>query len=150
MPAEDAGKENAMKKRIFLATLLVIGILAGIYSDAQSDKDRFGGGRKMFDVRDAETLSGEVVRISKSKPPMPNGPEMLVLILKTETETISVMLGPGSVLEEQGIQIKAKDRVEIRGVRAEFDGKPAIIATELKKGKITVKLQDKRMPPPRD
>lgn len=138
-----------MQKQVFvfsICAVFALGIFftAGVYTNAQTDKGRFGGDRKMFDAKNTEVLSGEVVKIDKTKPPMPNSPEILVVTLKTDTETISVMLGTESVLEKQGVEIKVKDKIEVKGMRVGF------IAMELKKGKIAVKLQDRKMPPPRD
>jgi hypothetical protein len=54
--------------------------------------------------------------------------------VKTEKETISVHLGPGWYIEHQDVQIAPQDKVEVKGSRVSFEGKPAIIAAEVKKG----------------
>ena len=64
------------------------------------------------------------------------------LELKTDKETVSVHLGPGWFIENQDITIEPKDKVEIKGSRVTFDGKPAIIAAEVKKGDEVLKLRD--------
>jgi hypothetical protein len=62
--------------------------------------------------------------------------------LKTEKETISVHLGPSWFIENQDMVIHPKDKVEIKGSRVIFDGKPAIIASEVKKNDHVLKLRD--------
>jgi hypothetical protein len=44
-----------------------------------------------------------------------------------------VHLGPSWYLENQDVKIEPKDKVEVKGSRITFGGKPAIIATEIKR-----------------
>jgi hypothetical protein len=53
-----------------------------------------------------------------------------------------VHLGPVWYIERQDIKIDPGDKVEITGSRITFQGKPAIIAVELKKGTEILKLRD--------
>lgn len=64
------------------------------------------------------------------------------LIVKTEKETIDVHLGPGWYIENQDVKIMPADKVEVKGSRITFQGKPVIIAAEVKKGEETLKLRD--------
>jgi hypothetical protein len=64
------------------------------------------------------------------------------LTVKTDKETISVHMGPGWFIEKQDIKIEPKDKVEVKGSRITFEGKPAIIAAEVKKGDELLKLRD--------
>jgi hypothetical protein len=63
-------------------------------------------------------------------------------MVKTDKETISVHLGPGWYIENQDVKIEPHDRIEVKGSRITFEGKPAIIAAEVKKGDETLVLQD--------
>ncbi|HEU4341360.1 MAG TPA: DNA-binding protein [Candidatus Binatia bacterium] len=96
---------------------------------------------KMYDPKKVETISGEVTGVSTITPGkgMSAGIHMNV---KTDKETISVHLGPSWYLENQDVKIEAKDKVEVKGSRITFDGKPAIIAAEVKKGDEVLKLRD--------
>jgi hypothetical protein len=58
----------------------------------------------------------------------------LLLMVQTQGEVIAVHLGPGWYLEEQGFEVRAGDQVTVRGSRIVLDEKPAIIATEVRKG----------------
>jgi hypothetical protein len=95
----------------------------------------------MYDPKAVETISGEVTVVDRITPVkgMSGGVHMNV---KTDKETISVHLGPSWYLENQDVKIAAKDKVEVKGARTTFAGKPAIIATEVKKGDEVLKLRD--------
>ena len=96
---------------------------------------------RMYDSKSVETVTGEVISVSRMTPRkgMSGGLHMDV---KTDKETISVHLGPSWYLENQDVKIEAKDKVEVKGSRITFGGKPAIIAAEVKKGEQVLKLRD--------
>jgi hypothetical protein len=96
---------------------------------------------RMFDPKTVATVSGEVESLSQStsRRRMAHG---VHLTLKTEKETIPVHLGPSWYLEKQGITFAPKDKVEVTGSRIMYQGQPAIIAQEVKKGDQVLKLRD--------
>lgn len=96
---------------------------------------------RMYDPKVLETISGEVTSVDRITPNkgMAAGIHMIV---KTEKETISVHLGPSWYLENQDVKIEPKDKVEVKGSRTTFAGKPAIIAAEVRKGDDVLKLRD--------
>ncbi len=96
---------------------------------------------KMYDPKSVETISGEVTSISRMTPRkgMSAGIHMNV---KTDKETVSVHLGPSWSLENQDLKIEPKDKVEVKGSRITFEGKPAIIASEVRKGDEVLRLRD--------
>jgi hypothetical protein len=55
-------------------------------------------------------------------------------MVKTDKGALSVHLGPVWYIENQDIKIEPKDKLEIKGSRVTYEGKPAIIAAEVKKG----------------
>jgi hypothetical protein len=95
----------------------------------------------MYDPKSVEIISGEVIAVEKITPSagMSYG---VHATLQTEKETISVHLGPGWYIENQDVKIEPKDRIEVKGSRVTFAGKPAIIAAEVKKGDELLKLRD--------
>jgi hypothetical protein len=95
----------------------------------------------MFNPKTVETISGEVIRVGRIVPfkGMSRG---VHLLLKTDKENISVHLGPAWFIENQDIKVEPGDRVEVKGSRITFRGKPIIITTELKKGDIILRLRD--------
>jgi hypothetical protein len=96
---------------------------------------------KMYDPKTVETISGEVTSVDRITPNkgMAGGIHMNV---KTDGETISVHLGPSWYIENQDVKIEPKDKVEVKGSKITFGGKPAMIATEVKKGDEVLKLRD--------
>jgi len=64
------------------------------------------------------------------------------LMVKTAKEILSVHLGPGWYIENQDTKIEPKDKVEVAGSRITLEGKPVIIAAEVKKGDEILKLRD--------
>ena len=96
---------------------------------------------RMYDPKTVETVKGEVVSVEKI--PSPRGKGYGVhLTLKTEKEILLIEAGPGWYVETQPAKIVAKDTLEIRGSRVMSQGKPAIIAAEIKKGDQILKLRD--------
>jgi hypothetical protein len=96
---------------------------------------------RMYNPKTVETLSGEVVSVDKFTPNkrMSYG---VHLTLKSEIATIPVHLGPSWYIEKQALIIAAGDKVEVTGSRIMYQGKPAIIAAEVKKGDQVLKLRD--------
>jgi len=96
---------------------------------------------RMYDTKTIETISGDVVRVNKIAP-MKGMSYGIHLIVKTNKDTIAVHLGPDWYIENQDVKIEPKDKVEVKGSRITFDGKPVIIAAEVKKGEEILKLRD--------
>jgi hypothetical protein len=140
-----------MKKNVRTLTVVIsiLIILCATESFAQRGMGWKGSGGwgmgtaygKMYNPKTVETISGEVVSIDKITPMkgMSYGVHMTV---KTDKETISVHIGPGWFIENQDVKIEQKDKIEVKGSRITFQGKPIIIAAEVKKGDEILKLRD--------
>ena len=96
---------------------------------------------RMYDPATVETLAGTVEAVNKVTP-MKGMYYGIHLLVKTDKETIPVNLGPGWYIERLDTKIEKGDRVEVKGSRVMFSGKPAIIAAEVKKGDRTLVLRD--------
>ncbi|MFH1624666.1 MAG: DNA-binding protein [Pseudomonadota bacterium] len=96
---------------------------------------------RMYDPKAVESITGEVVSAERITP-MRGMCYGAHLMLKTAKETISVHLGPGWYIENQDVKIQPKDKIEVRGSRITFQGAPAIIAAEVKKGDHVLMLRD--------
>jgi len=98
-----------------------------------------GMGRGMqYDPQTVETVSGEVTGVQK----MQGRAQGVHLQVKTDKETLTVILGPASYLEQQPVQVAVGDKVEIKGSRIKDPSKALLIAGELKKGDQVLKLRD--------
>jgi hypothetical protein len=139
-----------MKKSVILLAVVFIlsSFLANETFAQRGMKYRGSGGwgmgtsyGKMYNPKTVETISGEVLSVDKIIPikRMSYG---IHLMVKTDKETISVHLGPGWYIENQDIKIEPKEKIEVKGSRITFEGKPVIIAAEIKKGNEILKLRD--------
>jgi len=138
-----------MKKLMTLVaimTVLGVGVLTATEAMAQRGKGGGGWGQgtnyqKIYNPKTVETISGEVVSVDKITPMKGMNPGVHVVV-KTDKEMISVHLGPEWYLENQDVEINPKDKIEVKGSRITFEGKPAIIAAEVKKGDEVLTLRD--------
>ena len=139
-----------MNKAITLiATMALLCLFAGTEALAQPGMMWKGGGGwgvgtsydRLYNPKTPETIVGEVVSVDKFTPEN-NMSSGVHFVLKAEAETISVHLGPDWYIENQDVKIEPKDKVEIKGSRITYDGKPAIIAAEVKKGEEVLMLRD--------
>jgi len=106
---------------------------------------RGGGGPgawqdRRYDPKTVETLLGEIVLVETV--PGARGGAGIHAVVKSDKETIPVHLGPAWYLEKQAVKLGQGDKVEVRGSRITFDGKPAVIAAEVKKNGQIVRLRD--------
>ena len=97
--------------------------------------------QRMYNPATVETVSGIVESVDKITPVkgMHSG---IHLVLKTDKESIAVHLGPEWYIERQDVKLEKGDKIEVKGSRITFDGKPAIIAAECKKGDNVLVLRD--------
>jgi hypothetical protein len=138
-----------MKISLAAAAVSLLSALLAADSMAQGRMQWRGGGGwepsgqygRLYDPRTVETVSGEVVSVDQMTPRKGMG-YGVHLRLKTDTETMSVHLGPGWYVEHQDTRILPGDKIEVRGSRITFDGKPTIIAAEVHKGDETLVLRD--------
>jgi hypothetical protein len=137
------------KMESLIAAFFIISLVFAVESFAQKGMMWRGSGgwgpegryHGMYDPKTVETVTGEVVSVDKITPlkGMQYGVHMMV---KTDRETISVHLGPGWFIENQDIRIEPGDKIEVMGSRIAFEGKPAIVAAEVRKGDQVLKLRD--------
>jgi hypothetical protein len=136
--------------RVVLASAVVLGAVLSTQVLAQRGGPAWRGGGgwgmqgaygRMYDPKTVETLKGEVTAVELFTP-MSGMHSGVHLQLKTAKETINVHLGPSWYIENQDTKIEAQDKIEVKGSRVMIEGKPAIIAAEIKKGSEVLKLRD--------
>lgn len=96
---------------------------------------------RIYNPATVETVDGTVVTVDN----ITQGGGMFYgihLVVRTQSEDLSVHLGPAWYLDAQGVQIAPNDVITITGSRVTLDGQPALIASEMKKGDTAVKLRD--------
>jgi hypothetical protein len=104
-----------------------------------------GGGMHygtMWDANSVTTVSGEVTAVEQYTPGRGGSSYGLRLTIKTDNETLPIILGPGWYVEQQRFSIAPKDKVEIKGSLISIQGQSTLIAAEVKKGDQMLKLRD--------
>jgi len=96
---------------------------------------------RLYDPKTVETVSGMVSGVD-TLIPMSGMGAGVHLLLATDAGAVSVHVGPVWYLENQEIRLEPGDRVQVRGSRIVFQGKPAVIAAEVTKGQDTLRLRD--------
>jgi hypothetical protein len=141
-----------MKRLAFvLSVVAVLGL--GFASQALSQRGEAGnwqgsGGwgmgmsyQRLYDPSSMVAISGIVESVGKIRPRKGMNPA-IALTLKTDKETLSVHLGPEWYIGRLDARIEKGDKLEIKGSRITLDGKPVVIAAEVKKGENTLVLRD--------
>jgi hypothetical protein len=100
-----------------------------------------GGYQRMYNPATVETVAGTVGGIDRITP-MKGMASGVHVTLKTEKGTLSVHLGPEWYVERLDTKIAKGDSIEVKGSRITYNGKPAIVAAEVKKGDTVLKLRD--------
>jgi len=109
--------------------------LPGTGPGAAAPKPRMG---MQYDPKNLETVSGEVTQVQTRG----RRGKSLNIQVKTDKETLLVLIGPAAFLEQQKMTLAAGDKVEIKGTRIQHPNQALLIAGELKKGSQVVKLRD--------
>lgn len=137
-------------KRIgtLITTVSLLGLLIVPTAVAQPGMGRGGSGgmggqyQRMYNPNTVETITGEVVGIDTITPMRGMSGGVHLRVKPPQKQEVSVHLGPAWYLDNQDLQIKVKDAIEVKGSKVTFAGKPAIIAAEVKKGNEVLKLRD--------
>ena len=141
-----------MKKTAYvLSALLILGLVfvPQVFSQrGQTGKWQGSGGwgmggpyQRMYDPSTVETITGVVESVEKITPRKGMYPAV-GLVVKTDKEVMTVHLGPEWYIGRLDVKIEKGDKLEIKGSRVTLDGKPVIIAAEVKKGENTLLLRD--------
>lgn len=108
---------------------------------------RGGGGwtsgpyTRLYDPNTVGTVDGEIVAVDHVAP-MRGMSQGVHVVVKNPKGTTDVHLGPAWYLDHQDTQLAVGDRVQVRGSKVTVDGKPAVIAAEVKKGNQMLELRD--------
>jgi hypothetical protein len=94
--------------------------------------------QRNYDPKTVETIQGKVLSVEKIQ----QRGGGVHLMLQTDKETIAVHFGPSWYIDKQTPKIETNDTITVTGSRVTVDGKPAIIAAQVKKGNEILKLRD--------
>jgi hypothetical protein len=149
--AHNKTKGGTMKKLFIVITvisIITLGLTAESFAQRGAVKWKGSGGwgpgtpyNRMYDPAKVETVSGTVEAVTQVVP-MKGMYSAVAVTVKTGKETVSVHLGPEWYIGRLDTKIVKGDKIEVKGARATFDGKPAIIAAEVRKGENVLVLRD--------
>ncbi len=94
-----------------------------------------------YDAKTVETIGGKVLSIEKDTFANKRG-YWVDLALQTQNGAIAVQLGPTWYIDKRTPPIEANDTITVTGSRITMNGKPVIIAADIKKGNELLKLRD--------
>ena len=87
---------------------------------------------KLYDPADMDQLQGFIMDF-RSVTPLPGmTPGIVMLVRGTQGEVVTVHLGPRSFIHLNSIKIRKGDKVTVKGVWAEIDGKNVFITSQVK------------------
>ena len=93
-----------------------------------------------YDASTEVTISGTVQDVLHPQMGRMDGTH---LVLKTETETIEVHLGPSNFVSDKGFTFAKGDSVQVLGSKVTIGGNQAVLAREVTKDGKTLTLRDK-------
>lgn len=139
--------------------LVVTGLYVGTPSEAQAQCCCGAGGcgpgmqqgAMMYDPATVETVRGEITAIQRVAMrhhgcggAHHGGCTGVHLMLKSGDASLSIHLGPAWFIDNQGDPLAVGDEIEIKGSRVTYEGEPAVIAAEIKRGDAVLKLRDEK------
>lgn len=102
--------------------------------------------QRLYNPGSAFSAAGEIDAI-QTFVPAPGAAPGVRFMLKTPGDVIDVHLGPLWFIERLDLKLEPGDHVELRGSRVRIDGKPVVIAAEIRKGDIDLVLRDEKGAP---
>jgi len=88
---------------------------------------------RLYDVKESEKFRAWVVGF-KEEPPMQGMSPATIMIVKDGDDLIDVHVCPTWFAKPEDIGVKKGDRVKLKGVWAEVEGKDVFMASKIKKG----------------
>jgi hypothetical protein len=133
-----SNQKSINKGEEMMKTITKLIAAAGIAAIAMAIGASSASAQRNYDPKTVETLQGKVLSVET----MQQRGHGVHLTLQTDNETVAVHLGPSWYLEKQTPKIESNDTISVTGSRATIDGKPVIIAAQVKKGSEVLKLRD--------
>jgi len=126
------------RRFLFLTTLVLISVTLGFsYTQAEEKRDMQGWEidspyNKLYDVREYEKIRAWVVRV-KEVVPMPGMSPATALDVREGSDVFEVHLCPTWYRKPSEIRLTKNERIKLKGVWAEVNGKDIFMASKIKK-----------------
>jgi hypothetical protein len=127
-----------IKRFLWLTTLVLVSVTFGFgYTQAEEKRDMQGWEigspyNKLYDVREFEKIRAWVIRV-KEVIPMPGMSPATALDVREGAYVYEVHLCPTWYRKPSEIRLKKNERIKIKGVWAEINGKDIFMASKIKK-----------------
>lgn len=122
------------------ATVFMILIVA-TFTTAVLAQGRGPGQGPLYDPKTEVTLTGSIDDVQQ-QPCCMGRRTGTHLVLKTQSETVEVSLGPTSYVQQKGFSFAKGDQVEVIGSRVKLGGKDLVVARQIVKDNQTLTLRN--------
>ena len=129
---------NKMVRLIWL--LIFSGLMASTAVIAAGPPKEMGGWElgspynKLYNAVELDSFRGEVAKVMEVVPMAGMSPAVALQVKESGSETVDVQVCPSWYIEPGSVGLKRGDKVKIRGVWAEIDGRDVFMASKIKKG----------------
>ena len=130
--------KNKFQGTIYMTALILLSLVVALsYVQAEEKRDMKGWGiddpyNKLYDVREFEKIRCYVVRV-KEVVPMPGMSPATALVVREGAYEYEVHLCPTWYRKPSEIRLKKNERIKLKGVWAEINGKDVFMASKVKK-----------------
>jgi hypothetical protein len=130
--------KNRFQVIFYMTALILLSLVVAVsYVQAEEKPDMKGWGiddpyNKLFDVREFEKVRCYVVRV-KEVVPMPGMSPATALVVREGAYEYEVHLCPTWYRKPSEIRLKKNERIKLKGVWAEINGKDIFMASKIKK-----------------
>lgn len=140
-------KSESMLAGLLLA-LLLVGLPGSDILLAQGQSDitgweKDGKYNKFYDVSEFDQFKGTVEEVTEVTPMPGMAPGVGLKVRDQDGDMVVVHLGPRSFVKTDTIGLKKGDKVKVKGVWAQIEGKEVFLASKVKKGE-NVELKVRR------
>ena len=134
-------------KRIIALWIWVAASAAVVTPAAALAQQNMGGmgtlRARMYDTQTVETLRGTIIAIEKVADHGRRAYDVH-LRLKTSAGEVSVHLGPSWFIARQHLKLAPREMIEVTGSRVTYEGRPVLIAAQIRTGHQSMVLRDSR------
>jgi hypothetical protein len=130
--------KNRFQVIFYMTALILLSLVVAVsYVQAEEKPDMKGWGiddpyNKLYDVREFEKVRCYVVRV-KEVVPMPGMSPATALVVREGAYEYEVHLCPTWYRKPSEIRLKKNERIKLKGVWAEINGKDIFMASKIKK-----------------
>ena len=121
----------------FIMGICVLNLAVGYAEDSSGMKgwEKGSGYNKLYNLDEWDSFKGSVVGFKKIIPLPGMAPGVALLVRDRDSnEVVTVHLGPRSFVNPNSVGVRKGEKVNVKGVWAEIDGKEIFMASKVRKG----------------